>query len=149
MNILRLFLFTLLIGCGLSSVVFAQDAKGSMGDFDMKVEDSSFPTPPNADYATAVVNYQLDYMGLKAGKNLLHTDQASGIKLFANYNPYTHKYNLVAQTRKGEDVAVKVEKSKEDPTCIFATVPPDWVNVLCSTRYTYSEDIKSKNSNKK
>lgn len=148
MNVLRLFVLTLLIGCSFTNIALAQNVDG-MGDFDMKVEDSNFPTPPNADFATAVVNYQLDYMGLKAGKNLLHTDKASGIKLFANYNPYTRKYNLVAKTVKGEEVEVTVEKSKEDPTCIYATVPPDWVNVLCSTRYTYSKNIKSKNKNKK
>ena len=148
MNVLRLFVLTLLIGCGLNSAVFAQ-GHGDMGDFDMKVEDSNFPTPPNADFATAVVNYQLDYMGLKAGKNLLHIDRASGIKLFAHYNNYTRKFNLTAQTRSGEEIEVKVERSKEDPNCIYATVPPDWINVICTTRYTYSEDIKSKNSDKK
>jgi len=147
MNVLRLFVLTLLIGCSFTNIALAQNGDG-MGDFDMKVEDSNFPTPPNADFATATTNYQLDFFGLNAGQNLLHKDEASGIKLYANYNPYTRKYNLVAKTRKGEDVEVKVERSKEDPTCIYATVPPDWVNVLCSTRYTYSKNIKSKNSNK-
>lgn len=145
MNVFKLFALMMLFSTG---IALAQD-KGAMGDFDMKVADSNFPTPPNADFATAVVNYQLDYIGLKAGRNLLHTDRVSGIKLFANYNNYTRKFNLIAKDDQNEEVPVVVNRSKDDPNCIFATVLNDWVNVIVSTRYTYSEDIKSKNSNKK
>ena len=102
---------------------------------------SEFPTPPNSDIATAIVSVNLDYMGLNVGDNLVHTDKATGLKIIANREINTRNYTLRAYDPVGKtDFPMEIQKSGENPNCIFALVGSDWVNVLCSTQYKYVKE---------
>jgi len=108
---------------------------------------SEFPLPPNQETATALVNYQLDNMGLNAGKNDIHYDEATGVKMYAYYNPHCQKYTLYAAFKEtGKEIPVKVEPFLEHPGCIYATIGDDWVNVLCSDKFRYAEEDEVRNT---
>lgn len=113
---------------------------------------SEFPTPPGKDAATAVVNFNIDAMGLNTGENEIHYDEATNVKLFAYYNPMVKKYTLYAKVDGEREIPVEVEIAEDNPTCIFAYIGPDWINVLCSERYIYGEKdevIEKKEEEKK
>ncbi|QQS30026.1 MAG: hypothetical protein IPM47_03475 [Sphingobacteriales bacterium] len=107
-----------------------------LGDYGIPVE--AFPTAPNESEATAVINFNFDYMGLNPGPNFLHLDEATKIKLFAFYSPYIRKYALYALDEEKKDVEIKVIPSKDNKNCVFAYIGGDWVNVIISERFTYT-----------
>ncbi len=131
-----------------SNDVFAQQPDGfDPSEFGFE---SAFPTPPNSDNASAIVNINLDYADLNAGKNLLHYDEAAQVKLFVYYIPSDEIYSLTAQTQKGKDLKIRVSNSEEDPNCIFARIGPDWINVICSEKMRYVAELpKVKKDEKK
>lgn len=104
--------------------------------------ESTFPQPPNSEKATAVVNYNLDFMDFNPGENLIHYDEATQIKLYAFYVRETKSYSLKAVDAKNKkkEFPVRVTPSDEQPTCVFANIGPDWVNVLCSEHMKYKAD---------
>ncbi len=110
--------------------------------FDYGIPIDEFPTPPNNETATAVVNYKLDYMDLNAGKNFLHWDEAAKVKLYAYLNPHAEKYSLMAiDDLSGKSIPVIIEIAEENPHCIFAYVGPDWVNTICSEKFEFEPNI--------
>lgn len=131
-----LFVFAMAIIAG-GSVVLAQP----VGLEEYGVPKSEFPTPPNSDIATAIVSVNLDYMGLNLGDNLIHVDKATGLKIIANREMNTRDYTLRAYDPVSKtDFPMEIQKSGENPNCIFALVGSDWVNVLCSTQYKYVKE---------
>lgn len=116
---------------------YAQDEAETFG---MPV--SEFPTPPLSESATAIVNYKLDYMDLNPGFNLIHIDQATGVKLLAYVKAKAAIYSLKALAPDSTSIPIRVEKS--DDGCIFAIIGPDWVNTICSDHFTYDEDAEKK-----
>ena len=102
---------------------------------------SEFPTPPNSDIATAIVSINLDYMTLNVGDNLLHTDTPTSIKIIANRELNTRNYTLRAYDPIDKrDFPMEIQKSGENPNCVFALVGSDWVNVICSSQYKYVKE---------
>lgn len=138
----------LAIGSFFVGNVFAQDGF-NLEDFGMP--ESDFPTPPNSDGATAIVNFNLDYMDLNDGSNILHIDEASSAKLYAYYYKKENSYTLIVLTKEGKDVPLRVTGSEENPGCVFARIGRDWINVLCSDYMSYTEkrpEIKKKDDKK-
>lgn len=141
-NIFRLVALLILVW-GSHQNTFAQ-----FGLEDFGMPKSDFPTPPNSETATAIVNVNLDYMMLNVGDNLVHTDEATGIKLIANRQVQTRNYTLRAfdpETKK--DVEIAVERSRENPQCVFVVIGGDWINVLCSQNYRYVKEHVNKAPN--
>ncbi len=126
-----------LIGFSDAATIAAQNPpKGTVVEFGMPISD--FPIPPGNESATALVNFKLDAMDLNTGNNLIHHDEASDVKLFAYLNPHIEQYTLTAERRDdGRKVNVYVELADAEPTCIFASIGADWINVICSEKYTY------------
>ena len=107
--------------------------------FDMQaygMPKSEFPAPPNREASALVVNYNLDYLGLRPGKNLIHHDPDTGSKMFARVSYKKGMYTLYARTKRGEELPIKVSKSAENRSCVFARVG-SWTNVLCSKDFKY------------
>ena len=136
MNLLKSFFLTFALGIFVFSNAFAQDGF-NLEDFGMP--ESNFPTPPNTDGATAIVNYNLDYMDLNDGSNIIHIDDASSAKLLAFYYKKDDTYTLIAQTKEGKDIPVRITPSEENPGCVFAHIGRDWINVICSDYMSYTE----------
>lgn len=136
MSYLKSLFLTLLLGIFSAGFAFAQDGF-NLEDFGMP--ESNFPAPPNSDGATAIVNYNLDYMDLNDGSNIIHIDDASGAKLYAYYYKKDNSYTLIVQTKEGKDVPLRVTGSEENPGCVFARIGRDWINVLCSDYLSYTE----------
>lgn len=105
---------------------------------------SNFPTPPNTDVATAIVSVDLDYMGLNVGDNVVHTDIATKLQIVANRELNSRNYTLrLWDPLEKKEYPMEIQKSGENPNCVFALVGSDWVNVICSTQYRYvKEHIK-------
>ena len=38
------------------------------------------------------------------------------------------------------DFPMEIQKSGENPNCIFALIGSDWVNVICSSQYKYVKE---------
>jgi len=147
MNFIKLFTILMFVGIIGDTDVFAQKKGQKMNQqkeevFDYGIPISDFPQPPGVENATAVVNFKLDQMHLNPGRTELHYDSASSIKLYAYYNPWKGKYALIAVDDFGKEYPVEVEISEDSPTCIFAYIGPDWVNVICSEKYEYEEDLE-------
>ena len=111
---------------------------------DYGIPTDMFPTAPSQEEATAVVNFNLDYMGLNPGGNLLHTDLATKIKLYAFYSPIIKKYALYAVNEENKEVPIEVIPSQDRNDCIFAYIGKDWVHIIVSQRFGYTnlEDAK-------
>lgn len=108
---------------------------------------NQFPTAPNQESARSVVNYNLDYMGLLPGKNLLHKDKATGVRLYARVNHKRNAFDLIAQDKEGKDLPIKIDSAGR-PGCVFATPGAGWVNVICSQQMKYAVVKKKKNKGK-
>ncbi|OWY22069.1 hypothetical protein C7N43_09305 [Sphingobacteriales bacterium UPWRP_1] len=139
MKFVKLLSFLLLLG-GASAFVNAQDLS------DYGIPTDLFPAAPSQEEATAVVNFNLDLMGLNPGANLLHTDEASKVKLYAFYSPFIKKYALYAVTEDNKDVPIEIIPSQDRNDCIFAYIGKDWVNVVLSQRFTYTTLQEAKDS---
>lgn len=140
-----LFLLSIILTYVASPQLAAQDFE----DVDeYGIPKNRFPTAPGQESATAVINFNLDAMGLNVGKNHLHTDEASQISLSTFYNPYTKRYHFEAKYPDGEVADIQVVKSDEKRGCLFVWVGPrqDWVNIICSDTYLY--DWKGANQKK-
>lgn len=122
----------------------AADSKTNMKDsLDYGIPINEFPTPANAETAGAIVNFNLDYMGLNAGENELHVDEKTKVKFKAYLNPSIKAYSLFAINPDGGEVPVKVEKCETNPSCQFAYVDgKTWINVLCSQVYAYNANAR-------
>lgn len=136
---LAITLFVALLA-GTGSFAYAQD----LSDYGIPVD--MFPTAPNQEEATAVINFNLDFMGLNPGGNLLHTDEATKVKLYAFYSPFIRKYALYAVDEQNKEVPVDVVPSQERKDCIFAYINQDWVNIIVSQRYGYTSLEEAKKS---
>ena len=117
----------------LPNVLLGQE---ELGDYGIPVE--MFPSAPNESEATAIINFNFDYIGLNPGPNFLHLDDATKIKLFAFYSPSIRKYALYAMDEQKKEVEIKVIPSTENKNCVFAYIGEDWVNVIVSERFTYT-----------
>lgn len=133
MKTLKLTIAVVLLVLSSSGLLTAQT---NLSDYGIPVD--IFPTAPNEADATAVVNFNFDYMGLNPGPNFLHLDEASKVKLFAFYSPYIKKYALYALTEDKKDVPIKVIPSEDHKNCVFAYIGEDWVNIIVSDRYGYT-----------
>lgn len=139
MNLIKALFLALFIS------VFSMQLSTAQSDFGLEeygMPTSNFPTPPNAEIASSVVNFNLDYAGLNPGRNLLHIDNATEIKLFV-FRVNTDYY-LYAEDKAGKYVDVVIEKAKENRGCLFATIDRTWVNVLCSDQLRYTTKMKDK-----
>lgn len=148
MNALK-FLFLTFFFANLSTATIFAQADFNLDEFGMP--ESNFPTPPNTDGATAIVNFNLDYMDLNDGSNIIHIDEASSAKLYAFYYKKEDTYTLIVQTKEGKDIPLRVTPSEENPGCVFASIGRDWINVLCSDYMTYTDkkpEIKKKEEKK-
>lgn len=136
MNVLKVFLFTLVGVVFITNTTFAQETKKAddsyMDDFGMNM--GEFPEPAGRDAASLVINLNLDAFGLNAGNNLVHTDRATKTKLLVYLNPYTKSYTISAKSANGDIIPIRFENS-DKPGCVFATIGGDWINVLCSDKY--------------
>ena len=143
MKILNVLVIVFMASLSLAHLATAQDTE----EFGMP--ESTFPTPPSQETASAIINFNVDYMGLHPGRNLIHVDRATQIKLYATYNNYTRTYFVTADDKKGNSVPVEVETAQDRPNCVFASIGGDWINVLCSDRFKYAEDPKNPKKSKK
>lgn len=138
MNVFKKIIFVIAFVAAPLVFVFAQD------NLDYGIPQNTFPEPPNRESATAVVNIDLDQYGLNGGDNELHIDEATQVKFIAHYNKETRRYLLKAFTPEQKEVKVKVLPCDINPSCVFAQIGPDWINVLCSKKYIYSPDADKK-----
>ncbi len=140
LNIALLFALSL----GLTSAYsFAQTDPAIEDGLEDFIPKSNFPEPANREAATAVVNIDMDVMGLNPGDNELHMDEATEVKLNAYYNSRSRQYCIEAFTSDKRPVPLDIVRSDENTACYFVTVGPDWINVICSEQYDYSEDARA------
>ncbi len=98
---------------------------------------NSFPTPPYLESATAVINYNLDFMELNAGPNILHHDPQRNVKFYMFFREKQRIYSLRAVYADTVVLPLKIQQSEDTPGCLFALIGDDWVNTICSDNFRY------------
>ncbi len=98
---------------------------------------NSFPTPPFLESATAIINYNLDYMELNPGPNILHHDNRRDIKLYMFFREKQQIYSLRAVQGDTVVLPMRIQQSEDTDGCLFALIGDDWVNTICSDHFRY------------